>query len=243
MTSGLHINNDDDVVQLSNDTYYLTYQHKNTYHLTKKNTEGSLIGLTTNNGEIYAYRSNANDLFKYFGVVNHYIPKNTTDRFAVTVIDVTNEYRPDIFQVIVEQYAFKANLLHQTNVGLQLFDENGVELYNSQNKLLNILEEGKINLNDIWDMRSKDGKDNIKYWKSKTYTDKKLGIMFKNVPFKFLKFSNLRTIEAPSFRFLTLDDHVQVAVRFESFLPYFSVDWFAPGDYYFEFFIVDLTGL
>lgn len=146
--------------------------------------------------------------------------------------------------IAIEEYKFKLGISEPATQGLQLFDSNGVETYNSNNKLLNILGHYSANVSDCW-LKNSNGQFTGQYTNkfiSDYWAGKKIGILFTNMPTGIIKFSHQSGIYAYDIRVAMQDGVLTLMYWVTQWLVSFS-NKSIPVDesVKLEFFIVDLT--
>ncbi|MDO5652170.1 MAG: hypothetical protein Q4G13_08590 [Moraxella sp.] len=238
MSSGIQLFNDNSSIVLATDTMPLCFHNKITHRLTKNNA--SIISLHKDDGYLSAYHIVNDDgsrfmdygLFSPFGADGSYY--FIADRMAANA------------HVMIEEYRFKLGLKHQARMGLQLFDVNGNETYNSNNKPINILAKHSIDVSDCW-LKNDNGQFTGMYrgsFATHNEISKKTAVLFTNIPTGLIKFSHHRAIYMYDIRLLTTEGTFMLYVRPEWWIANFTNAHF-PVDINarLEYFVVDITNL
>ena len=237
MSNGFEFFNDDNSVILSTDVTPVCLHQKINHTLTP--SLSSAIPLHVDDGFLSVfYVDNQPSNFYDYGIFS---PAGTDGRYYIL---------PDRLgagqTIAVEEYKFKLGLSKPATTGLQLFDSNGNETYNINNQLINILGRYSIKISDCW-LKNSNGQFTGQYtnkFVSDSWSGKKIGILFTNMPTGIIKFSHQVGVYAYDVRvsmqngILTL--MYWVGVWLQSFSSaHIPVD----ESVRLEFFIVDLTGL
>ena len=193
MTAGIHIINDHQSVQISSGTIPMVYQRKIRHNLRVEN----MLSLRRDHGGVSVYvppsdtsRIMEYGIFQPFGTDHAHILK---DRIA-----------GDLF---IDEYIFEPKIQKSTNIGMQLFDENGTEIFNSDSLPLVILGRASINLADTW--------NNYKSYSffSDVYQKTKLGFLFTNLPSGITKSPSMAEIWAYDYRFFSGAGSIGLAIK------------------------------
>ena len=237
MPSGLEFFNDNNSVILSTDTTPLCFHSKTTHKLTTN--AASAIPLNKEDGYLSAFKVHLADGGRIMDY-GFFSPMGTNGY----------HFLPDRLQsgqsILIDEYKFKLGLSQTTNKGLQLFDAQGNEVYNSSNKPINILGHNSINVSDCW-LKNNQGQFTGQYTNKFLYGDypgKKVGILFTNIPTGIIKFSHQAAVYAYDFRMVMGDDFIILMYWVQQWTISFS-NVHIPVDesVRLEYFIVDLTGL
>lgn len=222
MTAGIHILNDKQSVQISHETIPMVYHEKISHNL--KNISG--IPLKSDNGTISVFRPLATfDRVAEYGI---YHP------FGITAI-LPDRIKSDLW---IEQYIFKPQIKQSSRVGMQIFDENGGEIFNSDSLLLSIIDKVTLDPSQSWaDL-------NFHFWTNYYANTTKFGFLFTNLPSGLSKSNSMPNIWAYDYRFVA-DNHLATFAFKPSTMTYSFSSAEIPLDYSLrtEFFIVDLSNL
>ncbi|OPH36516.1 hypothetical protein [Moraxella lacunata] len=195
---GIHIINDAQSVQISTETIPMVYQYKTVHNL--KNTQ--LVNLQKNDGSISVFLPKVSGdgslwrhgIFPPFG--------------GVTCI-LRDDNRVQNGDLIIEEYIFKPQVVASTNVGLQIFDHNGTELFNSDSRLLSLIKKYEIDPSTSWYTES--GRPEYQYTID-TASAHKIGFLFTNLPAGITKSPSMSQIYAYDYRFWSDDGIMMFAV-------------------------------
>lgn len=200
-------------------------------------------------------RSGAVPLLAEDGYISAYHIKNPPDRIMdlgiiapISAFGIFPDRLPSGSSVEIEQFDFKlgiANQLNKGDAGLQLFDASGAEIYNSNNRPINILKHFSIDVSNVW---IKNDKGNYTgQWTNHIVTDywpnRKIALLFTNIPSGAVKFSHSSNIYIYDTRLDMSNGSLFVACRVVTWLQSFS-NASIPVDesLRLEFFVVDVTG-
>lgn len=238
MPSGLEFFNDNNSVILSTDVTPLCFHSKTTHTLTP-NIQSS-IQLHKDDGYLSAFKVHLADgarildygIFSPMGADGHYY--FLADRLQSGQ------------SIAIDEYKFKLGLSQTANLGLQLFDAQGNEVYNSNNKPINILGYGSVNVSDCW-LKNDQGQFTGQYTYRAlygSYPGKKVGILFTNIPTGIIKFSHQSAVYAYDFRMVMDDESIMLMYWVQQWTVSFS-NVHIPIDesVRLEYFILDLTDL
>lgn len=236
MPSGLEFFNDGNSVILSTDVTPVCLHQKINHTLTSNLS--SAIPLHVEDGYLSVfYIDNAPSNFYDYGF---FAPAGTDGRYYI-LPDRTLGTKT----IAVEEYKFKLGLSKQAEAGLQLFDTNGNETYNSNNLPISILGHYSINVSDCW-IKDNNGQFTGQYtnkFMSNSWMGKKIGILFTNMPTGIIKFSTQRGVYAYDIRVSMQNGYLVVMYWVGLWLQSFSSASIPIDESVkLEFFIVDVTG-
>lgn len=237
MPSGLEFFNDNNSVILSADVTPLCFHSKTSHSLTKD--VKSSIPLHVEDGYLSVFKVHLADGSRImdYGIFS---PMGTSGYYFLA------DRLQNGQSIVIDEYKFKLGLSQTTNKGLQLFDAQGNEVYNSSNKPINILGHNSINVSDCW-LKNNQGQYTGQYTNKilyGTFSGKKVGILFTNIPTGIIKFSHQSAVYNYDFRMVMEDDWITLMYWVQQWTVSFS-NVHIPIDesVRLEYFIVDLTGL
>jgi len=233
--TGLLVENDKRNVQISSDVKQLM-RSRLVHHDFNENNVSVPIGNEDGTFSVW-HRSDTTNKYSDIGVFSR-----TT---GATFLGKRKYVNGDGLKV--DQHIFSSIPPPSSGVGLQMFDENGVETFNSDNPLLSIIDKVSIHVEDAYEKEWREGSDGTLYqdrtkW-SKTYPGySKLGILFANVPAGIYKSPNYYQIDAYAYNFMTVGNVVELWYRAEYFFWSGSSATITPNwDSELEFFVIDLS--
>lgn len=207
--NGLLVNNDKNNLLISSDVTPLTYSHKlsrdfkvNKEEIPISSEDGSFV--VWHRGDT-ASRIQDIGIYQAFFSSPTYVGKRVYDQSAALPI---------------EQYIFKAKPTQSSGSGLQMFNAQGVETFNSEKPLLSIIDRVSINVADAYEKPIKQDFDGTLFmdrtlW-SKNYPNySKLGILFTNAPAGVAKTNSIYQIWAYFYNFRTAGSLIELAYRAE----------------------------
>lgn len=237
--SGLFAANDKGNVLISSDTESLTFSHI-IHHDFYQNNVSVPLGNEDGTFSVW-YRGDTTSLLYRIGIFQAmYSSPMYVGRYQGNVQPQNTE---------VDQYIFTSNPTPSSGLGLQLFNANGVETYNSEKALLSIIDKVSIRVADSYDKpvkRNSDGSLYIDatYW-SKSYTGyTKLGLLFTNAPGGVAKTSSIYQVWAYEYNFRTAGNKIELEYR----PAYFSYSQSSAvidldTELRLEFFVIDLSNV
>lgn len=237
--NGLLVENNKRNVQISSDVTPLTYSHKIDHDFKVNNT---LLPMGNENGTFTVWhRGDAASRIQDIGIFQ------ATYSSPIYVGRRLYEFS-DILQVT--KYVFTTTPSASSGLGLQMFNELGVETYNSEKPLLSIIDSISINVADGYDkpvtQNQADGTLQIERTRwAKTYTGySKLGILFKNVPAGVSKTKSIYQVWAYFYNFRTSGSVVELEYH-PAFWSYMQNSQVIALDLNLklEFFVVDLSNV
>ena len=151
--------------------------------------------------------------------------------------------------LLVEQHIFSSKPVISSGVGLQMFNANGIETYNSEKPLLSIIDKISLRPEDAYRKTVRKDFDGTlimdrTLWE-KTYPGyTKLGLLFTNVPGGIFKEPAYYQIWSYAYNFRTAGNTINIAFRAEYF-SWSGTSASIPMDdeLKFEFFVVDLSNI
>lgn len=235
MASGMEFFNDGNSVILSTEVTPVCLHQKINHILTP--SVSSAIPLHTDDGYLSVfYVDNPASTFMDYGFFS---PAGADGRYYILP-----DRLPTGQTIAVEEYKFKLGLSNPANQGLQLFDSNGGETYNSNNLPLNILGHYSINITDCW-LKNSNGQFTGQYtnkFVSDVWLGKKIGILFTNMPTGIIKFSHQAGVYAYDIRVSMVDGVLTLMYWVIQWLVSFSSQSIPVDESVkLEFFIVDIT--
>lgn len=235
MASGMEFFNDGNSVILSTEVTPVCLHQKINHTLTP--SLSSAIPLHTEDGYLSVfYVDNPASSFMDYGFFS---PAGVDGRYYILP-----DRLPSGQTIAVEEYKFKLGLSNSANQGLQLFDSNGVETYNSNNLPLNILGHYSINVSDCW-LKNSNGQFTGQYTNEFVqgyWAGKKIGILFTNMPTGIIKFSHQNGVYAYDIRVAMNDGVLTLMYWVTQWLVSFSSQSIPIDESVkLEFFIVDIT--
>lgn len=238
--NGLLINNDANNVLISSDVTPLTYDKKILHDFT---ANGNLkVPVSNTDGSISVWnRAGTDSSIIYIGMYHDFYGSPTymgKRRFS------------NGSDLQVTEYKFRPSPPASSGYGLQLFDADGNETYNSEKPLLNIIDKVNIRVADGYNKEIKYDQYEGYYWVDRSTWSKnypgvtKLGIMFNNVPAGISKTSSLYQIWAYFYFFRTVGSRVELEYRPE----YWSSSQSSAVieldlELELEFFVIDLSNI
>ena len=237
MPSGIEFFNDNNSVILSTDVTPLCFHSKTSHTLTKDIK--SSIPLHVEDGYLSAFKVHLADSSRILDY-GMFSPMGTNGYYFLA------DKLQNGQSIIIDEYKFKLGLSKTTNKGLQLFDAHGNEVYNSSNKPINILGRNSVNISDCW-LKDANGQFTGQYTNKfllESYPDRKIGILFTNIPTGLIKFSHQAGVHAYDVRMVMDNDFMILMYWVQQWTVSFSsVHIPVDESLRLEYFIVDLTGL
>ncbi|WP_372810046.1 hypothetical protein [Pseudoalteromonas nigrifaciens] len=235
MPSGLEFFNDDNSVILSTEVTPVCLHEQIDHTLTT--SLSSSIPLHEDDGYLSVfYIDNPPENFYDYGFFS---PAGTDGRYYILPDNLSSGET-----IAIKEYKFKLGLSKSANQGLQLFNANGDETYNSNNLPINILERYSIKVSDCW-LKNSSGQFTGQYtnkFVSGAWSGKKIGILFTNMPTGIIKFSNSANVYAYDIRASMKDGTLVLMYWVDVWLQSFSsVSIPIDESVRLDFFIVDLT--
>jgi len=233
MPSGLEFFNDTHSVILSTEVEPLCLHEKINHSLTRDNA----IPLHVDDGFLSVFHvANPPENFYDYG---YWSPAGSDGKYYILPDELgSGETIP------IEEYKFKLGISNTANSGLQLFNSQGVETYNSNNRPINILARYSINVSDCW-LKNSSGQFTGQYTKkfvNGSWSGKKIGILFTNMPSGIIKFSNSRTVYAYDTRISMTDGSLTLMYWVDQWLVSFSSAYLPVDESVrLEFFVIDIT--
>jgi len=233
MPSGLEFFNDTQSVILSTEVKPVCLHEKINHTLTRNNA----IPLHVDDGFLSVfYVANPPENFYDYG---YFSPAGSDGQYYILPDQLgSGETIP------VEEYKFKLGISNAASTGLQLFDSQGIETYNSNNKPINILAKYSINVSDCW-LKDSNGEFTGQYtnkFVNASWPNKKIGILFTNMPTGIIKFSYQRGVYAYDIRISMTDGYLTIMYWVQEFLTSFSSASFPVDESIkLELFVIDIT--
>lgn len=232
MAQGLEIYNDTNSLLLSSDTVPILYQQKVVSRVTSN--VNSKVLLSKKDGILSAYYFDCGNDVNRISDYGVFSPFGAGDNYFILPDKMgASEY------VDVEEYQFKAQIKYPCNAGLQLFDANGTEVYNSNHVPLTIVDKVSIDVSNSWYPKS------VQFW-SNIYTGRtKLGFLFTNIPAGITKSSTYSGVYAYDYRPYS-DNEGYISITYTPTIwtySYSNANIPIDRSLRLEFFVVDLSDL
>lgn len=232
MAQGLEIYNDTNSLLLSSDTVPILYQQKVVSRVTSN--VNSKVLLSKKDGILSAYYFDCGNDVNRISDYGVFSPFGAGDNYFILPDKMgASEY------VDVEEYQFKAQIKYPCNAGLQLFDANGTEVYNSNHVPLTIVDKVSIDVSNSWYPKS------VQFW-SNIYTGRtKLGFLFTNIPAGITKSSTYSGVYAYDYRPYS-DNEGYISITYTPTIwtySYSKAEIPIDRSLRLEFFVVDLSDL
>lgn len=210
--SGLMVENDKGNLLISSDTIPLTYSNTIVYDFgyLSEYFKGEIpIGSEDGNFSVWHRSHPVGDELHRIGI---YPPDFSGSMYLGRLWDNNRLYHR------VEQHIFKAQPPPSSGVGLQLFDADGVEVYNSEKPILSVIDKVSLRVADSYNAELKRNFDGDLYfeptlWSKKYAGYSKLGLLFTSVPAGISKTSSIYQVWAYNYNFMTIGDTVSLRYR------------------------------